>query len=276
MDRRVALAVALVVLAGCSWVERPEPAGPVPGNATETGTDTGIPYDRLAAHTDALRDRGYELHVDVRIRTPDGTKNRTVTVISDPDAKRQLIRSRSANATLYRYVDGERLFTRYVTDGTTTYETADLGARNVTFTTDRGGPVAFVETVHGSSLRYRRLRTIYEFGEFEPAGNVTRDGRRYAAFELTGVATGPDATVTLNHSSGRILIAPSGVIRRATIDLRGTQRGEPFVYAVDYRITRVGDVSVRPPGWLDEARAAGTATSAPENGTASQTTSRSG
>lgn len=271
MDRRVALALAIVVamgLAGCSWVERPNPAGPAPGNTTGTGTNPGIPYDRLAAHTDALRDRGYELQIDVRIMTPDGRENQTISVASDPEAERQLIRRRSGNGTLSRYVDGQQLVTRFATDSTTTYDTASLGALNVTFTTDRSSAVALVNTVHGSSLRAQQLRRIYEFGEFEPADNVTRNGTRYAAFDLASAATGSNATVTLNHSAGRLLIAPNGVIRRASIDLRGTQQGDPFVYAVEYRITRVGDVSVQPPTWLDEARASGNATSAPRNGSA--------
>ncbi|WP_299269363.1 DUF7537 family lipoprotein [Halorientalis sp.] len=271
MDRRVALAVAVAVatvLAGCSWVERPDPSGPVPGDTTGTATDAGIPYDRLAAHTDTLRDRGYELRLDVRVRTPNGSTNLTVDVASDPDGERQLIQRRAATGTLDRYVDGTQLFTRFAANGSTTFDTADLGARNVTFTTDGRNDIAFVNTVHGSSLRTQRLRQIYEFGEFGPRQNVTRDGQRYATFDLTGAVTGPNATVTLNHSSGRILIAPSGVVRRASIDLRGTQRGEPFVYAVDYRIGETGDVTVQPPKWLDEARPSGDSTSTPRNGTA--------
>jgi hypothetical protein len=274
MDRRVALALLVAVatiLAGCSWIERPEPAGPPPGNTTETGGGPGIPYDRLAAHADALRDRGYELSLDVRIRTPNGSTNETVSVASDPGSERQLIHRRTADSSLDRYVDGAQLFTRFVANGSTTFDTADLGTENVTFTTDGNRGVAFVNTVHGSSLRTRQLRRIYEFGDFEPAGNVTRDGREYAAFDLTSAATGPDATVTLNDSSGRILIASSGVIRRASIDLRGTQRGESFVYAVDYRITKVGDVPIQPPEWLDEARASRNTTAS-----GSQTTSASG
>jgi hypothetical protein len=96
---------------------------------------------------------------------------------------------------------------------------------------------------------------------------------------LERVNTGSNATVRLDHSSGRILVAPNGVIRRATIDLRGTQRDEPFVYAIDYRISGVGDVSVQPPAWLDETRVRDNSTNAtgtPQNGTAAQTTSVSG
>ncbi|RXK49341.1 DUF7537 family lipoprotein [Halorientalis pallida] len=274
MDSRVALVLIVAVatiLAGCSWVERPEPAGPAAGNTTGTDDGPSIPYDRLAAHADALRDRGYELRLDVRIRTPNGSENRTVSVASAPDSERQLIHRRTTDSTLDRFVDGAQLFTRFVANGSTTFDSADLGAENVTFTTDGRGTVAFVNTVHGSSLRTQRLRQVYEFGEFERAGNVTRDGREYAAFDLTAAATGPNATVTLNHSSGRILIAPNGVIRRATIDLQGTQRGAPFVYAVDYRITQDGDVSVQPPEWLDRA---GTSENTTANGP--QTTSASG
>lgn len=278
MDRRVALAVAVAlatVLAGCSWVESADPGGPQPVNTTNESDERGIPYDRLAAHSDALRDRGYELRVDVRIETPDGTTNQSVAVVSDPTTERQLIRSAATNGTLSRYVNGTRLYTRYVSNGTTRYGTSDLRARNVTFTSTEGGQIAFVNTVHGSSLRLRRLRTIYAFGKFEPDGNVTRNGDRYATFALTDVATGPNAAVTLDHASGRIVIGPDGVIRNATIDVRGTQRGERFVYAVDYRITTVGDVTVQAPEWLDEALAGGNATPDPA-GRAAQTTSVSG
>jgi hypothetical protein len=201
----------------------------------------------------------------VRIRTPNGSTNQTVRVASDPDSARQVIHRRATGSTLDRYVDGPQLFTRFVANGSRTFDAADLEAENITFTTDGSGAVAFVNTVHGSSLRTQRLRTIYEFGEFESAENVTRNGQEYAVFDLAGAATGPNATVTLNHSSGRVLVAPRGVIRRASIDLRGTQQGEPFVYTVDYRISEVGDVSVRSPEWLDEARESGNSTESGRN-----------
>jgi hypothetical protein len=268
MDRRVALAAAVavaMVLAGCSWVEQPDPDRPTGADATGDGErgDSGmIPVDRLDDHTATLANESYELDVAVTVETPNRSRNATVAVASDPDGKRQLIRTRSRNGTLDRYVNSTTVFSRVEINGTTEYGHTALGD-------------AVFSTVHTDGVRIGRLTTIYEFGQFEPAGNVTRDGTRYAAFELAGVNTGPNAAVTLNHSTGRILVAPNGAIRRASIDLRGTQRGDPFVYAVDYRITRTGDVSIRPPEWLDEARSAGNATRTPRNGSV-QTTSVSG
>jgi hypothetical protein len=269
MDRRVALAVAVavaMVLAGCSWVEQPDTDRPASTNATE-GSDGGtIPAGRLNDHTAVLANESYELDIAVTIRTPSRSRNATVAVASDPDGQRQLIRTRSRNGTLDRYVNDTAVFSRVETNGTTEYGRTALG--NARFS-----------MAHTDGVRIGRLATIYEFGQFEPAGNVTRDGQRYAAFELASVNTGSNATVTLDHSSGRILVAPNGVIRRATIDLRGTQRGDPFVYAIDYRISGVGDVPVQPPAWLEEARVRGNSTNrtgTPQNGTAAQTKSVSG
>jgi hypothetical protein len=261
MDRRVALALVVAVatvLAGCSWVERPDTDRPTVANTTDGSDGGSIPANRLDEHTAVLATEGYELDVGVTIETPNRSRNATITVASDPDDGRQLIRTRSRAGTLDRYVNSTAVLSRVETNGTVEYGRAGLG--NASFS-----------AAHTDGVRVGRLATIYEFGEFEPAGNVTREGQRYAAFELASVNTGPNATVTLNHSSGRILIAPNGVIRRASIDLRGTQRGEPFVYAVDYRISEVGDVSVQPPEWLDEARASGNTTSSEP-----QTTSASG
>ncbi|WP_335999156.1 DUF7537 family lipoprotein [Halorientalis halophila] len=264
MDRRVLLAVALAavtLLAGCSWVAEDPTTPSSPSNSSDGPQDTGIPYERLDDHSAALANESYDLGIDLEIRTPDRRRNATVNVSSDPVGERQLIRTESPNGSLDRYLAGQELYTRVNVNGTTEYNITDLGARNVSFA-----------AVHGSGIRVRRLATIYEFGTFERAGNVTRDGERYAAFDLTEPATGPNATVTLNDSSGRILIDQNGIIRRATIDLRGTQSGEPFVYAVDYRIERVGNVTIDEPAWFDEARSGAISTSRSEN----QTTSRSG
>ncbi|AQL43916.1 hypothetical protein BV210_14935 [Halorientalis sp. IM1011] len=265
MNRRVVLAAVVavaMVLAGCSWVEQPDTDPPTEANTTEQGDGGTIPTGRLNDHTAVLANESYELSVDVTIETPNRSRNASVAVASDPDGERQLIGTQSRNGTLDRYVNSTAVFSRVDTNGTTEYGRAALG--NASFS-----------TAHTDGIRLSRLARIYEFGQFEPAGNVTRDGKRYTAFELRGVNTGPNATVTLNHSSGEILIAPNGVIRRASIDLRGTQRGEPFVYTLDYRITAVGDVTIQPPEWLDEARRSDNATQTPRNGT-TQTTSASG
>lgn len=246
MDRRLLLGgalAALVVLSGCSWVQQTATPTP-PGDPTADGIT--VPTFRLENHSRALANTSYAVEMRINVSTNGTRLNRSFAVRSDPGAARQAVTLREGGLTADRYIANGTVATRTEVNGSVAYDNRSLGPGNDTF-----------GVVHRRSISSERLAGIYQFGEFNESGTVTRDGRRLTEFELVGTALNENATV--ESSSGHVRIDGDGVIRSARVDITGTQDGDPFFVHADYRVTATGTVTVTEPGWLDTARANATA-----------------
>ena len=246
MDRRLLLGgalAALVVLSGCSWVQQTD----TPTPATEPSADgITVPTFRLENHSRALANTSYAVEMRIDVSTNRTRLNRSFAVRSDPGTARQRVELREGPLTADRYVANGSVYTRSRANGSVAYVNRSLGPGNDTF-----------DAIHRRSISAERLAGVYQFGDFNESGTVTRDGRSLTEFTLVDTALGDNATV--DNASGRVLIDQNGVIRLARVDITGTQDGDPFFVHADYRVTATGTVTVSRPDWLDAARRNATA-----------------
>jgi hypothetical protein len=246
MDRRSTLALAVVALlgltalAGCAWLDEGDPP-PTPG---QNQSGDPIPMFRMDDHDAALAGTGYRIEVDSYTESRRGRSEQHVAISSDPTAERALIHNDDGNATLDRYLEGTRLYTRLVRNETTNYDNQSLAPLDHDF-------AAF----HRNTTQSRWITNVYRVGDFERVGNVTEDGRTFTEFRLAQPALRNRSDVTIRNATGYIKIGADDVIYNATIDLRGSQDGSAFVYHVTYRVTHTGDVGVQRPDWLSEVPA---------------------
>jgi hypothetical protein len=246
MDRRLLLGgalAALVVLSGCSWVQQTDTPTPAAG-PTEDGIT--VPTFRLENHSRALANTSYAVEMRINVSTNRTRLNRSFAVRSDRETARQLIELQEGPLRADRYVANGSIYTRSRVNGSVAYDNRSLGSGNDTF-----------DAIHRRSVSADRLAGIYQFGEFNESGTVTREGRTLTEYELVETAIGDNATV--ESASGRVLIDQNGAIRLARVDITGTQDGDPFFVHADYRVTATEAVTVRQPGWLDAARRNATA-----------------
>lgn len=245
MDRRLLLGgalAALVVLSGCSWVQQTPPSTPTPSAAESPGDRVSIPVPLLRNHSRALANTSYAVEMEINISANESAIDRSFAVRSDPAAERQRVELRGRQSVTDRYVDNGTIYTRLRANGSTGYDVRGFERFNVTF-----------GTLHRRSISQGRLAGIYQYGEFNESGTVTRNGRTVTEYTL--VETGITRNATVESSSGRVLIDQQGVIRLARIDITGTRDGNEFFVHTEYRVTGVGEVSIDRPDWLDEARA---------------------
>ncbi|ELZ27441.1 hypothetical protein C475_05965 [Halosimplex carlsbadense 2-9-1] len=273
MDGRALVVVGLVVLAGCSIVadggdsegpvETLTPA-PVPTTApTDTvapsplppGVTTGgtiSPSALASAHVRAVTGRSYVWAERRRTLTATGdgnwteARNRTRTVrLEDGDTYRWS-RSRRVVWTgltlgyqpaLERYSDGD---TRYVRE-----QDVDGPLYRARPATNDSQIVALVAANRVQS--YLSLRNVSV-----SVGQVDGQRRYWVESDGGGVVDGEYAA---NYSVGAV-VTPDGFVRRLSVSYTTERRGTPTRIEYEYAYRQVGNVSVTPPDWIDEARAA--------------------
>ncbi|WP_436928409.1 hypothetical protein [Halosimplex halobium] len=273
MDGRAVVVVALVALAGCSIVAdggNPEgPAetltpAPVPTTApTDTAAPSPLPPGvttrgtispgaLAAAHVRAVTGRSYVWTERRRTLTATGdgnwtvARNRTRTVRLEAGDTYRWSRSRRVVWTgltlayrpaVDRYADGD---TRYVRR-----EDADEPRYRARPATNDSQAVALVAANRVQS--YLSLRNV--------SVSVGRaDGERRYWVESGGAGV-VDGEYAANYSVGAV-VTPEGFVRRLAVTYTTERRGTPTRIEYEYAYRRVGNVSVSPPDWLPEARAA--------------------
>ena len=244
MDRRLLLGgalAALVVLSGCSWVQETPSPTPTP-SAEASGDGVSIPVPLLRNHSRSLANTSYAVEMRINISANGSAIDRSFAVRSDPGAERQRVELRGRQSVTDRFVGNGTIYTRLRANGSTGYDVRSLDRFNVTF-----------GTLHRRSISQGRLAGIYQYGDFNESGTVTRSGRTLTEYTL--VDTGITRNATVEDASGRVLIDQQGVIRLARIDIVGMRAGNEFFVHTEYRVTGTGDVTADRPGWLAEARA---------------------
>jgi len=273
MDGRALVVVGLVVLAGCSIVADGGDAGapaetltpaPVPTTApTATaapsplppGVTTGgtiSPSALASAHVRAVTSRSYVWAERRRTLTATGdgnwteARNRTRTIrVADGDTYRWS-RSRRVVWTgltlgyqpaIERYSDGD---TRYVRE-----QDADGPLYRAQPATNDSQVLALVAANRVQS--YLSLRNVSV-----SVGQVDGERRYWVGSNGGGVVDGEYAA---NYSVGAV-VTPDGFVRRLSVTYTTERRGTPTRIEYEYAYRRVGNVTVSPPDWLPEARAA--------------------
>lgn len=99
--------------------------------------------------------------------------------------------------------------------------------------------------------------------DFTDAGTTIRDGETRYVYTATDVSQFDDELLdlpyyrngTIRNATATLVIAESGAIRSFDFRINGTDfQGDTIVYEAPLAYERVGNTSVREPGWLDEAR----------------------
>lgn len=273
MDGRALVVVGLLVLAGCSVVadgggpDTPAPTltpAPVPTTApTATAAPSPLPpgvttrgtisSSALAfAHVRATVGRSYVWTERRRTLTATGdgnwteARNRTRTIrLEDGDTYRWT-RSRRViwngltldyRPAVERYADGE---TRYVRE-----RDADGPVYRARPATNDSEVAALVAANRVQS--YLALRNVSV-----SVGRI--DGERRYWVESTGGGV-VDREYAANYSVGA-LVTPEGFVRRLSVTYTTERRGTPTRIEYEYAYRQIGNVTVSPPEWLPEARAA--------------------
>ncbi|WP_436907281.1 DUF7537 family lipoprotein [Halosimplex marinum] len=272
MDGRALVVVALVTLAGCSVVADgggPDPTdtltpAPIPTTApTDTAAPSPLPPgvttrgtvspSALAtAHVRAVTGRSYVWTERRRTLTATGdgnwtvARNRTRSVRLEDGRTYRWSRSRRVIWTgltltyrpaLDRYSDGD---TRYVREGDT-----DGPVYRARPATNDSQAIALVAANRVQS--YLSLRNVSV-----SVGRVDGERRYWVESGGDGVVDGEYAA---NYSVGAV-VTPEGFVRRLAVTYTTERRGTPTRIEYEYAYRRVGNVSVSPPDWLPEARAA--------------------
>jgi hypothetical protein len=196
----------------------------------------------LRNHSRALANTSYAVEMRIDISANGSTIDRSFAVRSDPGAERQRVELRGRQSVTDRFVGNGTIYTRLRANGSTGYDVRRFDRYNLTF-----------GTLHRRSVSQGRLAGIYQYGDFDESGTVTRNGRTLTEYTL--VDTGITRNATVESASGRVLVDREGVIRLARIDISGTRGGDEFFIHTEYRVTGIGTVTADRPGWLAEARA---------------------
>lgn len=273
MDGRALVVVGLVVLAGCSIVaDGGDPEGPAetltPAPVPTTGpTDTAAPSplppgvttggtispSALAtAHVREVTGRSYVWAERRRTLTATGdgnwteARNRTRTVRLEAGDTYRWSRSRRVVWTgltlgyqpaLERYADGER---RYVRE-----QDVDGPLYRARPATNDSQILALVAANRIQS--YLSLRNVSV-----SVGRIDGQRRYWVESRGGGVVDGEYAA---NLSVGAV-VTPDGFVRRISVSYTTERRGTPTRIEYEFAYQRVGNVTVSPPEWLPEARAA--------------------
>lgn len=273
MDGRALVVVGLVVLTGCSIVadggesqrsvETLTPA-PVPTTApTDTaapsplppGVTTGgtiSPSALASAHVREVIGQSYVWAERRRTLTATGdgnwteARNRTRTVRLEAGDTYRWSRSRRVVWTgltlgyqpaIERYADGD---TRYVRE-----EDVDGPLYRARPATNDSQVVALVAANRIQS--YLSLRNVSV-----SVGRIDGQRRYWVESRGGGVVDGEYAA---NLSVGAV-VTPDGFVRRLSVTYTTERRGTPTRIEYEFAYRQVGNVTVSPPDWLPEARAA--------------------
>ena len=261
MNARLAVVVAVVLLAGCSSLGQPDRSttvtpAPVPQQPQTTVADplppgvTGGGIDGLSelarSHVAATDGRSYtwkSRYVSERALDNDTLRNE----------RRQ--RARVENETHYTYWtnrqeadDGEPFsflgnYTEYAAPGKQYTKFEDAGR------------VAYQEVPERPARAVVGDRTRRAIGEYLAVENatvaVTRvDGQR--AYEVTGTEYALPTAWVLQNYSVRAVVTPEGFVRSLEVQYVRTNDDEREEVGYSFTYTEIGETTVERPGWVDE------------------------
>lgn len=281
MDSRSLLVVALalsVTLSGCSLLPGTggdegtpgvgdpvtvDGAGPTEGprvtgertrgtddGRTRTATVTSPPYEpgdairnpgRLVrSHGRTVAAGSYRLRARINTSDSRGVTNQTITVASDPATRQVYTTLVEPGNRGFQYQNGSRLYSMRVRNGSREYRTRTVETP--------------FRPIHRGGTLLGPLQAVLGAGNFTRTRTFRVDGRQLHEYTLADPSLGPGSDATVTRSAGRAVVSSEGVVFAASVDIRGRQNGSAFVYDLSYRVTGLGNVSVREPGWVQQAR----------------------
>jgi len=264
MDRRVlasASLLVLVALSGCSILgfgnanvtvqeppdrERPS-ATPTTPELSEPGFPRGTNSDRIVrprllvrGHVSTMATRSYT--IDLEVSSQSGANQTARSLAAASAYQRGTFRSlaeRPQQRAAQYWQDGT-LYVRSEQGGQTEYRVREID----------GG----FEQLHQRGLAARELVPLFEVANYTYAETVERNGTELHRYTLAEtVFEQADGNVTVEETSGEVLVTREGIIRVASVEIRGQQSGESFVLLIDYRLTPE-TAPIEEPDWLDAAR----------------------
>ncbi|MFC3477018.1 DUF7537 family lipoprotein [Halobacterium litoreum] len=241
--------VALVLVAGCAAGGGGDGATTAPGD--ESGDplyETPLNASAVAdAHLAALEDAGSYTVTSNGTQTVQNTTTETSSVARGDLSSGAVATS---TATSQRTVDG------FAFGNGTAYQRYQTG--NETEYVDASGRM-------GSASQYGRgtVASYVTLFDFAYAGTTTENGETVHVYEAEGTdAVNASATAFrgLNESNFRsasatMHVREDGLVTRAGYDITVSFRGTEQRLAVTQRFSALGETTVEPPAWIDDARA---------------------
>ena len=263
MNRRllaVAAAIALVALAGCSGLmgsDAPEGEtnGTTEAGTTEAGlTLSGIEYPDgastdgiddaeavVAAHGATLNESDYGIEIDQTTVRGENSRNVTYAVRSSLDDRRMVRSIATGDLDNQWYQNATHQHTNLTANGDTRLRVQESSG---TF-----------EGTHRQETAGQLVNDLLSTGNFTTEEVVERDGETLVRYEMTAYNDSNQNFETEN-ASGHALVSESGVVHEVHVSAEGTASdGTAVSFEASYRVTALGDVTVEPPAWVEDARA---------------------
>ena len=261
MNRRllaVAAVIALVAFAGCSGLMGTDAPESETNGSTETTeaelTLSDVEYPDgasadgiddaeavVAAHGATLNESDYSIEIDQTTVRGEESRNVTYAVRSSLDDQRMVgsIATEGVNNQWYQNA---------------THQHTNLTANGDTRLRVQESSGTFEET-HRQETARRLVNDLLTTGNFTAEEAVERDGETLVRYEMTAYNDSNQNFETEN-ASGHALVSESGIVHEVRVTAAGTTSdGTAVSYEASYRVTALGDVTVEPPAWVEDARA---------------------
>ena len=262
MNRRlfaVAAVIALVALAGCSGLMGSDaPEGETNGT-TEAGTTEAELTLSDVEYPDGASADGIE-DVDAVVAAHGAVLNETDYAIEIDQASAQGDRSQNVTYALRSSLDDRRMVGSIATEGmvnewyqNATHQHTNLTANGDTRLRVQESSGSFEET-HRQETAGQLVNDLLSTGNFTADEVVERDGETLVRYELTAYNDSNENFET-EGASGYALVGESGVVHEVQVAAEGTTSdGTAVSFDASYRVTALGDVTVEPPAWVEDAR----------------------
>lgn len=252
------LAVLLVATAGCS-TPLPADPGPEPGAGTETVTPVPVPGDEEAtaagdglapglgpdgvtdaerlvdAHEAAVANASYTVRISSVRRASNGStrvRYERVLRLAAPDRFHHVVRVETddGDRRLERWRDGETAYEAVMEDGSVTYRSLEAPR-----------PPTLVS----------RSALLRLFSGLPSEVTTTHTSEGTAVHRVAG---GPRDVLPLSNLSYVALVTDRGLVRFYEVSYVAEGRDRREHVTVEVSVTGVGETTVAPPPWADDAR----------------------
>lgn len=222
----------------------------VPGVSTERVNTTAL----FAAHRQTLNGTALVRQtIEVRDDGP-GPDQQTVSVVVDSESRSFKVTNETSTA--------ERTWWWNVDEGAIALRSHNQSGTDLRYGKNDPSLTFGAALVIGSY--YRAPGSLLQQGQFEYAGNVTRNGETLIELRATGLAeTGSGSgsnsgasfgseDETATDLSGTVLVRPTGVVHSMNLSVAYQEGGATHMRTYSFGIELDGSGSVTPPSWLSK------------------------
>lgn len=246
--------VALVAVAGCTSGPIGDPSGTdsatsktlddlsLPPGASDEAIENGSAL--AAAHTTVLSEKGYAVELSASYSPERVPGNSTYVVRRNAETGELYMRIVQESG------DNEQGLFVYANE-TATYQ--KRGADSPSYEVDR-------DTTSDEQATNNIVRIVENFvpmGNWTDPSVVSVDGQTLIEYDLAGISSDAEfiQPKAVTNASGSLLVDQQGVIHRVTLHLTQERDGTTTEAHFEYRVTKLGDVAVEKPDWVNTAAA---------------------